>query len=125
MIDNTTQPWHILVIDDNQVWLSHLERFGIKVLYCANMSLRGIENHLDENHISLKVVVIGANLRLGGAMMRTELKGFELGKDIFISAFPKLSFIFLSFQFKEIAHGRVYCYTDFLHQLIAFVNGRK
>src|ERR1700722_13500087 len=122
MINTSLKPKQILVIDDNQTWLSSLEALGINVLNSSEMSLRSIEKHLEKIINSIKVVIINGHLYMGISTQRTHRIGFRIGKEALEECFPNLDFVFLSFQFRELSSLNTYCYTQFLEYLTLIKN---
>ena len=122
MINTSTKPEKILVIDDNYSWLETLKTKGIQVFYCKSISISTIENKVAEKEGFLEVIVVNAHLLIGLGSQRSDLQGLELGFKILAPQFPSIRFIPLSFCFKDIENQTACCYTQFLTTLLEITN---
>lgn len=122
MIDSTTQPQQILVIDDNQAWLKLVTELKIKGLCSRGKTSFDVYQFIQQKVDVLTTIVINANLISNFGENRSDFLGVDLLNDVLKNHFPQMNFILLSFTYSQDAEQQTANYIDFLNYLNLYQN---
>ena len=120
MIESSTKPSQILVIDDNQLWLNTLENIGLQVFCCQNTSMMELKSFLFVLKGQLKYVIVNSCILLSPKNQRQEYCGISLVEGFLKLHFPELNFLYISFIGPDDISPSINLYTDFLFTINTF-----
>lgn len=116
MIENSTKPNQILVIDDNQDWLDSLANLTMQVLNCRGYSNRALVDFIFPIASTLKVIVVNLNI-IQNSNSRVDNHGIHLVEKNLSPQFPKLPFVFISFSSSVEITPACFTYTEFIQDI--------
>lgn len=114
MIESSTKPNQILVIDDNQAWLNSLSAFGIQVFNCKGKSHRALIDFVSPLNSTIHFVVVNLHLIQETGNSRSGNHGLFLVNDLLHICYPQLKYIFIHFTCTMSVSHSSFSYTDFL-----------
>lgn len=123
MIDSSTKPNQILVIDDNQAWLNTLSPLGIQVFNCKGKSHRSLIDFVSPINTSLHVVVVNLHLIQETGNSRSQNHGLFLVNELLHLCYPQLKYVFIYFTCTMSVTHSAFTYSDFLTFINTYYHG--